>query len=340
VLQVQFEVSSNVDALENLKDLKQLREFHFSFLYNEDAIFGVSNDKNITTEEFYSWCGQNLPKLKLIGGTFEDCLCSLGNEDNLSLVHHMSPEFSGVSDLETLHSEGNLPEASLPNLKKLMYCGTKMADAVNLFPTLSTYKNLTHFGVNCIKWQFLVQILEVVGQQLSHFFYELDKRAGDTLDHYQLFHLCPNLVYYEQAVADDAVFESPFKSSVSKHNFRNLQEFYAAEFPPDLYGMICQAPSIRLIWCFHLKFSKGLCLAVDSVERSFCNLEQFQLSFLKGLEDDCTLEDVEEMVKKVVCSAPKLKKIEVTWTDDSNCQDVWEKSGAVKFVELVKSREC
>jgi len=314
----------SLKALSNLKDLKQLREFHFSFWDSKD----VNNEKNKATELFYSWCGQNLPRLKLIGSTFEDCLCA--SDDWYSHTsHRMSPQFSGVSDLETLQAEGKLPEASLPKLKKLIYYGTKMEMADNLMSTLSSYQNLTHLGLKQFKWPHLVLILERVGQRLSHLFYEFD-RYPENFDHYQIFHLCPNLVYYNQSVGHNASLESPFKSSVSSHNFRNLQECTIADVPADLFRMICQAPSIKSIWCFRLYVSKEHCLAVESVEAFHC-LQTFQFATLIKLGDSCTMEDLERMIKKVVCSAPKLETILV---DLTNCEEQWEKSGAIKFMQL------
>jgi len=335
VFQVQLKLSVSVDALSHLKSLKQLEEFHFSFWGCEDYF---DEDKNRATEEFYSWCGQNLPRLKLIAGTFEDCLCRKDDwEDHKSLVHQMSPQFSGVSDLETLHAEFNLPEASLPKLKKFFCYGAGGSLSSNFFLTLSSYQNLTHFGVNYIEWHHLVQILECIGQRLSHLFYDLDMEEDEgTIDQYQLFHLCPNLVSHEQIYSYDTTFESPFKSSVSKLNFRNLQECMIGEVSSDLFEMICQAPSIKSIWCFYFTVSKEHCLAVDSVKPHFNNLEQFKLINLRGFTNDCSMKDVEEMVKKVVCSAPKLKDIEVHWRDDSDCRDKWETSGAVKFIKLIE----
>jgi len=239
-----------------------------------------------------------------------------------------------VSDLETLHAEGNLPEASLPKLKKLFYYGTEMEKANNLMSTLSTYQNLTHLGLKDIEWQDMMRILERVGRQLSHLFYDVDVEEESVVDQYQLFHLCPNLVSYKQAIGENASYESPFKSHVSKHNFRNLQECTISEVPPDLFQMIFKSPSIKSIRGHNFAISKELCQVVESSE-SFHNVEEFCLMYLKGLEKGCTIKDVEEMVKTVVCSAPKLDYIDVSWIDESNCGESWKKSGALKFIELV-----
>jgi len=186
----------------------------------------------------------------------------------------MSPRFSGVSDLETLHAEGNLPEASLPKLKKLFYYGTEMEKANNLMSTLSSYQNLTHLGFKDIEWQDMMRILERVGRQLSHLFYDVEEES--VVDQYQLFHLCPNLESYKQAIGENASYESPFKSHVSKHNFRNLQECTISEVPPDLFQMIFKSPSIKSIRCHNFAISKELCQAVESSE-SFHNVEEFCL---------------------------------------------------------------
>jgi len=335
VFQVQFDFSMGVDALEPLKELKQLEEFHFSFWDDSDEFYSVIDEKNKATELIYSWCGQNLPKLKLIAGAFEDCLCAMEECRKFkSLVHNMSPKFSGVSDLETLHAEGKLPEASLPKLKKLIYYGTEMDAAVNLLSTLSSYQNLTHLGLKEIEWRPLVLILEHVGGQLSHLFFDLDVEAK-SIDHYQLFHLCPNLVHYQHPITNNSVLRSPFKSRLSSHNFRNLQECKIAKVSADLFEMICQAPWIKSIEFYDFRVSKEHRLAVDSSD-GFLHLEKFSLTDLRGLANDCSMKDFEEMVKKIVCSAPKLKDIDVTWTDESNCRDKWENSGAIKFIKLIE----
>jgi len=337
VFQVQLKLSLSVRALPHLKTLKRLEEFQFSFWGCEDYF---DEEKNRATEEFYSWCGQNLPRLKLIAGTFEDCLCNLEEwQEYKSMVHNMSPQFSGVSDLETLHAEGKLPEASLPHLKKLYWYGALGSYAPNFFSTLSSYQNLTQLGVNCIGGQNLAQILECVGQRLSHLFYNLEMEGEEgNLDHFQLFHLCPNLVSHKQSTGYETSFESPFKSSVSSHNFRSLRECTISEMSPDLFQMICEAPLIKSIWCYWFTVSKEHCLAVESVEE-FRNLETFKLTGLKGLADGCSVEDVERMIKKVICSAPKLDHIEVSWMYSALCQKQWEKCGAIKFIELIKNDE-
>jgi len=335
---VQFEATVGVEALVGLKDLKQLREFHFTVCDGKSTYL---KQKCIALERLYSWCGQNLPWLKLIGGTFEDCQCEIGEWDKfILLVHRMSPEFSGVSDLETLHAEGKLPEASLPNLKKLIYYGTEMRAAVNLLPSLSTYKNLTHLGLKLINLRHLVLILEHVGQQLSHLYFDSLKRKL-IIDHYRLFHLCPNLVSYKQASRFWATHESTFKSHLSEHNFRNLQECTVANVPADLFQMICQAPSIRSIWCFWFKVSKEHCLVVE-LSDGFCNLETFKLTSLFGLTDECTTDDFETMVKNVVCKTPKLVEIQVAWeewVEYTFGQYKWEKSRAIKFMQLIKKHD-
>jgi len=334
VSQVPFESSVSVEALVHLKDLKHLEEFHFLF-WDEVNSYSESDEKNRATELFYSWCGQNLPRLKLIGGTFEDCLGTYGDwRVQRPLVDRISPKFSGVSDLETLHAAGNLPQAKLPNLKKLFYSGFGIHRAPNLLSTLSSFQNLTHLGVHYIEWRHLVLILELVGKRLSHLFYEL-LMYPENFDLYQVFHLCPNLVYYEQSMCPDAALalDSPFKSLLSKHNFRNLRVFLTLDVPPEVFKMVCEAPMIESIWC-SFKFSVEHCEALESVE-SFRNLEQLQLINLKGFADGCTLEDFERMVKKVVCSAPKLKDIQVTWMDSFQRPLGWENSSAIKFMQLI-----
>jgi len=313
----------SVQGLEHLKSLDLLEEFHFVFTLD----FDLQAEAETAITRVYSWAGQNLPKIKLIGYSIFD------SEDDIHsdfYVEH-SPEFSGVSFLETLHVNGRLPQASLPKLKKLHFRGRNLDSTEDVLPTLSTYSNLTYLVLEVVAWEKMVLILRHIGKQLSHLCCNMDGHQG-TVDHYQIFHLCPNLVSYKQEMFHKPTLDSPSKLLLSQRNFRNLEVCKTAGLPSDLMAMILRAPSIRVFDCDG-EISKAHCQYVEAIER-FPSLERIYVSYVT-FHDDCGLDDLEKMVKKIVCCAPQLKQISVS---NISFRRKWEICNAFKYVQLVNNK--
>jgi len=311
-----------------MKDLKKLQEFHFEIPDNranncdDDELAGVK-------DWVYSWCAQNLPRLKLIGNT-------LYAQD----LFRVTPTFSGTSSLETLHSTSFLPEASLPNLKKLRFCG-EIKD-LNFLPKLSNYKNLTSLVLYVIEAEELEQILKLIGSQLSHLFVSVSNVNISIF--YAIFYFCPNLVKFEiefDLSVDPLPLVSKYKDLVDSNNFLRLEEFKCDCFvPAGFLSLIFLAPLISSINLEYFSLCKeDLVWLQDVVEGRFQKLTSVDFDSVQ-LAPGCEMKDLGQFVKFLVCGAPNFSSVMVSW--DPRCgpefREYWnsEQTGAVKFMKLLR----
>jgi len=316
-------------GMQFMQDLKKLQEFHFEIVPHQEEKYNNDDELTGVEEWVYSWCAQNLPQLKLIGDTFDT-----------EHFYQVVPAFSGTSSLETLHSTSFLPEANLPNLKQLRFCGD--IDDSNLFPKLCSYKNLTTLVLNGIKAKEFDQILELIGEQLSHLSVTMSN-VNVFLLMYGIFHFCPNLVKVELEL--ESITNSPailFQELVSAKNFLCLEEFHCGYMNPDMtlpagiLKLILQAPLIRNIHVEYFSLTMEDCIWLkDVIEGRFQRLETVSFESLR-LAPGCKIEDLGQIVKFLVSGAQKLSSFQIDW-DDLDCREDWNEKqpGVIKFLELL-----
>jgi len=325
-------------GLKYLRDLKKLEEFHFFIVFKPQKV--CEDTENATKEWIYSWCAQSLPKLKQIVHSNDTTHCGV------------TPTFTGTSNLETIQTASFLPEASLPHLKTLFLSGN--IEDPNFFSKLSAYKNLTSLSCFEVNVKEFEKALELIGTQLFNLRIKLSNHGSDNaVDYYKLFYLCPNLKDASLHIKTGSVtaFEnSPFKKLVTVKNFWRLESIMGGFFlndvqrlilPAGLISLIFQAPFIRSIQFGYINLRKEDCeLLSNVVEGRFKNL-QFVFLYKPQLEPGLTLDEVGNLVKSLVCGAPNLLTIKITWYNDDDDPEhkktrwLTEQSDAIKFIKLL-----
>jgi len=134
----------SVTGIQNLSGLKKLEVFHFNLTgYNRNEFWEeCRNLLDDTYRWIYSWCAQNLPKVKKIDNFFG---CRPIKRRSFT------PAFVGTSHLEHFESTHFLPDACLPNLKTLVLGGN--INYISNFRKLSSYKNLTSLQLIKLKME-------------------------------------------------------------------------------------------------------------------------------------------------------------------------------------------
>jgi len=328
-------------GLQSMSDLKDLEEFYFGVAREEDQCrYSYGSEQVLLWCKLASnWCAQNFPRLKLIGRGF-NFKKSLGPSNN---TPSMQAKFSGTSSLEALHTTSCLPEACLPDLKHLCFLGPNKDS--NFVPKMCSFRNLTALDLQSIMGDELNPVLESIGHQLAHFYVKVSDIAELDL-YYKIFHFCPNLVKAELDISASLnPAASQFKKLVSGKNFLRLEEFINghnvildSNLPADLLFMIFEAPVIRSINLdsFGPKIEFYRWFQDVDIGR-FPMLENVYFSCL-SVDYDFSEEDLELMVKWLVCTAPKLKSIEIYigYYEIRNTDWCIENKEMRKFVELLK----
>jgi len=320
----------NPDGFEYFDGLKKLEKFYFSFM--DDRFHSPSiKEASFTTAWIYSLCAQRLPRLRLIVGSLKPYIKPM----------KFTPKFDGTSHLEALKSQFLLPEASLPNLKYLNFCG-EIRDW-HFFRKISSYRNLSRLKLKSTHDCDLDKILELIGTQLS----ELEIKDYQT-DLAKIFHLCPNLVIFWSMITTKVQSEETnfkFTELISSHNFRRLEHFYISplKMPAGFLKLILNAPPIESVSVNPLYLKMEDCVWLrDVVEGRFQRLKWLEFSNVV-LEPGCTMDHLGLMVKFLVCGAPNLKKVEMHFIEDRRPTLFYkwlnEQPGANKFMELVAYKD-
>jgi len=329
---------TSINAFLYMKDLKKLEEFHFEIACSQFGFGFIHVSRMETVGWIYSLCAQNVPQLRLIGGPFD--LAEY-------MFRYFTPIFSGTSSLETLHATGCLPEASLPNLKELLFIHDENIEC-NILPKLSSFKNLTTLGISTTDEDMLHQVLVSVGAQLSSLSVEIMIQHVDL--YYKIFHSCPNLVKVELLVNTGSYSQvSQHKELVGEKNFLRLEEIkcgYSVDgsfiFPPGLLPLIFQAPKMRIIDFGHFSIQKEDCVWLRDVrEGRFQRLERVNLSNLQ-LDPRCEMDEFALMVKLLVCGAINLKSFKISWDNYIVSYDehnwLYEQPQAIKILNLLQKK--
>jgi len=316
-----------ITGFQHLMNLKKLEEFHF-YLCDPDRVYPVeATSDNKVINWIYSYCAQTLPNLKRI--------------KIRSVCGDFCPAISGTSNLEAIDTEYNLPAASLPRLKQLMF--RQDIEDENFASKLCSYRSLTHLTLNDV--EKYARFLELIGTQLSYL--KVGAVNEGVIDLYKILHLCPNLVTLFTISSDEEdkypIVKSRFKELVSSRNFRRLEEITLVNFewvslPSGLFKFIFLAPCIRKIIITNTSIEKEECAWLRGVDEGrFQRLEEVYLAKLR-LGSGCFVEDVGQMVEWLVCGAASLKSVIIKWNChfDPSAEDEWCKDGAVKFIELLK----
>jgi len=311
--------SPAIFGIQHMTDLKKLEEFHFS-LDNPDPV------NHEVTNLIYTLCAQNLPNLKRIK------VCSD--------LDDVCPVIKATSNLEVLQTQICLPDASLPNLRELTLRGDFAAES-KLSSKICSYTRLTTLKLDNV--ENAGSILKLIGKQLS----ELHLFRQETVDLFQVFHLCPNLIRFFTS-ASSTVGNGRWKEKVSSENFRRLEVIsYLPDemkhaFPASLLKMILLAPFITKVTLAQVSLGKKDCGWLRGVDEGrFQKLESFELRCL-SLGPGCTMEDLGLMVKWLVCGAARLRKLTLEWccSLDDSAHDKWEEEqkAAVEFIELLNPK--
>jgi hypothetical protein len=280
---------------------------------------------------------EHLPWLKIVGVEIVlDCHCQ--QSELYGFVADAKLKFSCESKLEHLITKGSLPQKmKIPNLKRLYLKSPK--DYLRSLQALESCSQLVDlrldelegFGVDS-------SILRTVGARLDTLFLGYERGEGDL---FEVFHYCPNLSRLDlhKFFGSPLKQTSVFKSKISSHNFRLLKDVslnFHGPAPKDLLKMIVAAPLMKRIYLSSLNMTREDCqLFQDTSDEKFKFLEVFEVDEMIG-DDPLLLEDLALSIKTIVCSAPVLQEVKVSFKSES-LQKKWEARKDVQlFTSLVK----
>jgi len=326
VFQLELEQNVTTDGLANFPQLTQLKEFHFWVRDSQASnIYGEYEGTVRINQQIYSWCAENIPSLKLLGAETE-----ISADYNFALLD-ITPNMTGSSQLEYLHTHHRLPQANMPNLQHLYFRGP-MSEPEDFVLKISNYKNLTDLTLDAPD---IYSVLELVGTQLTRFCF--GSGSNFHVDYFKIFFLCPNLKQFIQCSGSQFVENSMCKALVKKP--LNLEEF-SPNFnrmvaPKGFLQMVFEAPFLETIHLRGLIMQQEECLFVNKCDKIFPNLKFLVFDDMQ-LADDCDMADFVLMMKTFICSAPDLSYVCVRWRWDTEYFNEWKKHDDVnKFLHLV-----
>lgn len=281
------------------------------------------------TEIVYSWCAENLPHLRLIGGTTE-----INAEMNINILQ-VSPQFSGTSQLEHLHSAHELPKGDLPNLKYLFLKSPFIGSPERFLSKISSYEKLTHLTLDSPDFY---PILRAIGKQLIslHFGAGIDR----TIDYFEIFFLCPCLKRLFQCGGSPCILESPFQTRIKTPTALEdvALQLYKRQSSKGLLKTIFQSPDIKNIQLRGFSIGSEDIIRQDELPIGLPRLESLVLDDLQ-LSDGCPMGMFADMITQFIFLAPCLKCVSVRWTWDTDLLTEWNlQSGVKEYIAIVNSK--
>jgi hypothetical protein len=265
-------------SVQSTTQLKSLETFFYSLNFWNNSEMYVSTIKN-------------MPWLKRVGAPISEMISG----------YKMGLPFPEKVELEELHSDGNLPNIDLSNLKSVSFSGE-----LKNFRSLTALKNLTALAVKNVKTSQLYALLEVVGLRLTY----LKIISVDYVDVCRVFHFCPYLVTLEGEIYMDIA--SPL--SLVKLSIRRLvkfdMDFQHLQAPLGLLGIILDAPLLEVLKLTNIKLRpEDFWVNPEALTGKLKYLKDFCIhSYHENTESD---EFLAKMVKCIVGCAPCLEKSEV-----------------------------
>jgi hypothetical protein len=313
-----------LDAFVNFPLLKDLQQFYF---WMDD---GFSLDDVVElNEDIYGWCAENLPHLRLIGGTTE-----INSNVNIN-IFQISPQFSGTSSLEYLHAWHELPKGDLPNLKHLFLKSPFIGCAERFLSKISSYEKLTHLTLDAPDFY---PILRVIGKQLIslHFGAGIDR----IIDYFEILFLCPNLKKLFQCGGSPCILESPFQNQIKTPTTLEdvALQLYKRQSSKGLLKTIFQSPDIKSVQLRGFSIGSDDIIERDELPIGLPSLQSLVLDDLQ-LSEDCPMGIFADMMTRFIFLAPSLKCVSVRWTWDTDLLAEWNRLTDVKeYITIVNSK--
>jgi hypothetical protein len=293
-------------SVKSTTQLKSLETFFYSLNFWNNS-------------EMYVSTINNMPWLKRVGAPISEMISG----------YKVGLPFPEKVELEELHSDGNLPNIDLSNLKSVSFSGE-----LKNFRSLTALKKLTALAVKNVKTSQLYALLEVVGLRLTY----LKIISAVSVDVCKVFHFCPNLVTLEGEINISMDIASPL--SLGKLSIRRLvkfdMDFQHRKAPLGLLGIILDAPLLEVLKLTDIRLRpEDFWVNPKALTGKLKYLKDFCIhSYHENTESD---EFLGKMVKCIVGCAPYLEKSEVKCYN----LDYYNRSYhryEPKFCELFESR--